>query len=137
MKRMIVMSAMIAIIGMFSVSVLAAEGAQERWDEPQNSYYNSERLSVEGTARLSASGVELKATDGKEYELMYPRYLAEDVQVRDGQTVAVEGYLVPGPRWESDEDENHLRVEKVMMDGKEYDLAASFGRGYGPRAGAW
>src|SRR6056297_1434111 len=133
MKRMIVMSAMIAIIGMFSISVLAAEGAQERWDERQNSYYNSERLSVEGTARLTASGVELQASDGKEYELMYPRYLAEDVQVRDGQTVSVEGYLVPGPRWDWGKDENHLRVDKVTIGGKEYDLAASFG----PREGTW
>lgn len=138
MKRIIMLSVMVAIIGMFSITVLAAEGAQERWDGPtQNPYYNSERLSVEGTARLTASGVELKATDGKEYELMYPRYLAEDVQVKDGQRVAVEGYLVPGPRWEVGEDENHLRVEKVTIDGKEYDLAASFGPGYGPRGGAW
>ena len=71
------------------------------------------------------------------YELMYPRYLAEDVQVRDGQTVAVEGYLVPGPRWDWGKDENHLRVDKVIIDGKEYDLTASFGSGYGARSGAW
>ena len=88
-------------------------------------------------ARLTASGVELKATDEKMYELMYPRYLAEDVQVRDGQTVAVEGYLVPGPRWDWGKDEKHLRVDKVTIDGKGYDLTASFGSGYAPRAGAW
>ena len=104
---------------------------QERQDgttTTQSPYTSSESVSVSGTVELTASGVELKTGDGSEYELMFPRYLAEDVQVEDGQTVAVEGYLVSGPRWESDEDENHLRVDKVTIDGKEYDLAANFGK---------
>ncbi|MCF7938665.1 MAG: hypothetical protein K9L68_08705 [Spirochaetales bacterium] len=128
------------IVGLLSVMSVTAEGAQERWDRTapaQSPYYNSERISVSGTVELTAGGVELKATNGQEYELMYPRYLAEDVQVRDGDTVAVEGYLVPGPRWDWGEDENHLRVDKVTLNGKEYDLAGNFGPGYGSRGGCW
>jgi hypothetical protein len=129
-------------VGLISVASLAAEGAQERWggSDPANAqrpYYNSERVNVEGTVELTASGVELEANDGKHYELMYPRFLAEDVEVKDGQNVAVEGYLVPGPRWGWGEEENHLRVEKVTIDGKDYDLASRFGPGYGSRTGGW
>ncbi|MCF7947443.1 MAG: hypothetical protein K9M94_02480 [Spirochaetia bacterium] len=140
MKRSIVLMMLVAIVGMFSISAVMAEGAQERWDgtaPAQSPYYDGERVSVSGTVELTAGGVELKAADGQEYELMYPRYLAEDVQVKDGETVTVEGYLVPGPRWDWGEDENHLRVDKVTLNGKEYDLAANFGPGYGSRGGCW
>ena len=92
---------------------------------------------MSGTVELTARGVELKGTDGQEYELIYPRYLAEDVQVKDGDTVAVEGYLVPGPRWDWGKNENHLRVEEVTLNGKNYDLAANFGPNYGFRGGAY
>ena len=136
MKRRIVLILIIAIIGMFSITALAAEGGQEKWDSSTQTgtpYYNGEKMSIEGMVELTAGGVELKGTDGKEYKLMYPRFLAEDVQVRDGQTVAVEGYLVPGPRWESIEDDTYLRVEKVTLNGKEYDLAST----YGPQNGCY
>ncbi|MFO7850330.1 MAG: hypothetical protein R6V67_10250, partial [Spirochaetia bacterium] len=82
MKRSIVMVLTAAVIGMFSVSALAAEGVQERWDgdtraPAQSPYYSSEKVSVSGTVELTAAGVELKAHDGQEYELMYPRFLAD------------------------------------------------------------
>jgi len=140
MKKLIGIGLFVAIIGLLSITAVAAEGLQEGRDgdapaPAQNPYYNSEKLSVEGTVKLTISGVELKATDGKVYELMYPRFLAEGIEVEDGDTVAVEGYLVPGPRWESSEEENYLRVDKVTIDGEEYDLAAAFSPGSGPRSG--
>ncbi|MFP4268475.1 MAG: hypothetical protein ACLFQW_10810, partial [Spirochaetaceae bacterium] len=140
MKRSMVLVLTAAVISMFSVSALAAEGVQERregetrWETrapAQSPYYSSERVSVDGTVELSAAGVELKASDGEKYSLMYPRFLAEGVEVEDGDSLSVEGYLVPGPRWETDDDEDHLRVERVTLNGEEYDLASS----YGPRGG--
>ena len=140
MKRSIGMILMAAMIGLVSVTAVMAEGAQERADEtvqPRQPYYNGEEVSVTGTVELTAAGVELAAEDGQTYELMYPRFLAEGVEIESGDTVSVEGYLVPGPRWTWNEefDENHLRVEKAVIDGKEYELAANFGPGYGPSAG--
>ena len=137
MKRFLVLSVMVAIVGLFTVTLVTAEGAQERVEgnapaSAQNQYYNGEKLSIEGTVKLTASGVKLNATDGKDYTLMYPRFLAESVQVKDGDSVTVEGFLVPGPRWDPDEDTNYLRVEMATIDGKEYDLAAALSSGYGP-----
>jgi hypothetical protein len=140
MKRLLMMSVTAAVLSLLLVSVVTAEGAQERWDGSDRSrtpYYNGETLSIEGTVELTASGVELKAADGQKYELMYPRFLAADVQVRDGDTALVEGYLVPGPRWGQDDGEKYLRVERVTIGGEEYELAGNFAPGSGFRTGAW
>lgn len=148
MKRSIVMVLTAAVIGIFSVSTLAAEGVQERWDgdtpgdtraPAQSPYYSSEKVSVSGTVELTAAGVELKAHDGQEYSLMYPRFLADGVEVKDGDSISVEGYLVPGPRWEADENENHLRLETVTLNGEEYNLASAHGPrgGYGHKSGGY
>ena len=140
MKRSIGMILMAAMIGLVSVTAVMAEGAQERADgtaQPQRPFFNSEKVSVTGTVELTASGVELAAEDGQTYELMYPRFLAEGVEIETGDTVSVEGFLVPGPRWAWNENstEKHLRVETATIDGKEYELAANFQRGAGPRTG--
>ncbi len=140
MKRLLVMSIVVAVVGLLTVTIVSAEGAQERFEgnapaPVQNQYYTGERLSIEGTVKLTAAGVKLNGTDGKEYTLMYPRFLAEGVQVEDGANMAVEGFLVPGPRWNTEEKKNYLRVEQASIDGSEYDLAALMGSEYGHRRG--
>src|SRR6056297_1982982 len=130
MKRSIVMILMAAMIGLVSVTAVMGEGAQERADDtvqPQRPYYNSERVAVTGTVNLTAAGVELTTEDGQTYELMYPRFLAEEVEIETGDTAAVEGFLVPGPRWawNADEDEKYLRIEKATVNGEEYELAGN------------
>lgn len=72
MNRSIILILMVAIVGVLSISTLAAEGVQESSDgstTTQYSYYNSERVRVSGTVELSASEAELKTGDGKEYEV--------------------------------------------------------------------
>ncbi len=70
-------------------------------------------------------------TDQGEYELMFPRFLIDEVDVAEGQRITVEGYEMPGSRmmrWEGDEE--HLMVTKATINGKEYDLGEEYG--YGP-----
>ncbi|MFW6361880.1 MAG: hypothetical protein ACOC2R_09030 [Spirochaetota bacterium] len=146
MKRSIVMIMIVAMIGLVSVTAVMAEGAQERADNtarPQRPFYDSEKVSLSGTVELTAAGVELTAEDGQKYDLMYPRFLAEGVELETGDRVAVEGFLVPGPRrrWDAEEDKNYLRIEKATVDDEEYELAGNFGPGYmhghRPRGGAY
>ncbi len=152
MKKIIRMSVLTVSLGLLSITAVTAGGVQEGWDEngkapgtarvpgAQGSFYSSEKLSLEGRVDFTASGAELTATDGKEYDLMYPRFLAEDIDIENGATIAVEGYLVPGPRWESAEKENYLRLTTVTINGEDYDLAPNFGPAHGPygaRGGAY
>ncbi|MBA7472010.1 hypothetical protein ES707_07325 [subsurface metagenome] len=73
---------------------------------------------------------ELKS-GSKEYELLAPRFYAYDLDLKDGQTVTVEGYTVEGmPCCEEEEEgEVHIWVTKAIIDGKEYDLEADGFRG--------
>lgn len=73
---------------------------------------------------------ELKS-GSKEYELLAPRFYAYDLDLKDGQTVTVEGYTVEGmPCYEEEEEgEVHIWVTKAIIDGKEYDLEADGFRG--------
>lgn len=141
---------MVVSLGLLSIAAVTAEGVQEGQDESTTTpapmpgpgtapvpgtpgyFYNNEKLSLEGTIDFTVSGAELTATDGKVYELMYPRFLADGIEIEDGQTIAVEGYLVPGPRWERDDEDTNLRVTMATIDGKEYDLPSNFGPAFGP-----
>jgi len=142
MKKILVLSLMLMVVGLLSVTMVIAEGVQEGQDPiapaaGPNPYYSSEKLSLEGTVELTAAGVKLKASDGQVYDLMYPRFLADGIEIEDGQRISVEGYQVPGPRWESDQDELHLRVDRVTIDGQEYNLASNFGPAYKPHHRAY
>ncbi|MGC9311235.1 MAG: hypothetical protein ACP5IA_00985 [Sediminispirochaetaceae bacterium] len=148
MKRRIEVILMAAVIGLLSVMAVAAEGIQE-----QREVDADEVVTLTGTVEFTASEAELKASDGQEYELMYPRFAAEEIEVESGDTISVEGFIVPGPRWEEDDNEQHLMISKVTIDGEEYDLSRQFGPasrggvfggrmccddeeyGYGPRGG--
>jgi hypothetical protein len=131
----------IALMGLLAGGALFAEGVQEDGTDAARPYYSGETVSVEGSVKLSAGRPELTASDGTTYELMYPYFLAEGVELSDGDRVKVEGFLIPGPRWQEDDDERHLRVEKAEVNGESYDLTAlapAYSRrahgpqGYGP-----
>lgn len=140
MKRSIVMILLVGLAGLVSITAVSAEGAQEqgRYAAPasrMNQYAEGEAVSLAGTVEVTIEGVRLLAEDGGEYELMYPRFAAADMDVESGDTITVAGYLVPGPRWEGEENGQFLRISQVTIDGEEYDLAAAFSPGYGPGKG--
>jgi hypothetical protein len=85
---------------------------------------------------------------GEEYSLMYPRHAAEGVELENGQTITVKGYLMPDGWWGNDEGsagQRYLHVSTVVIDGTEYDIDRGPGMwggrrrhhhgwgGYGPR----
>jgi hypothetical protein len=75
---------------------------------------------------------ELKS-GSEEYELLVPQHYAYDLDLKEGQTVTVEGYTVEGmPCCEYEEEEEvHIMVTKAIIDGEEYDLeAGGFGGGH-------
>jgi hypothetical protein len=76
----------------------------------------------------------LKSGD-KVYELMVPRYLVYQADLKEGAQVTVEGYQVRGmPPWAQGDDGNiDVFVTKATINGKEYDLSQF----RGPMAGGY
>ncbi len=70
-------------------------------------------------------------TDKEEYALMVPGRYRSDIDVKEGDTIKVEGYLVENAAWCTDENEKGLLVTKAVVNGKEIVLDQT---GWGPGA---
>ena len=130
MKQLITV---LIVMMVFPGVYLTAAGVQERPARTAESIETIER----GGARLSAWGEQIRLTgtieqevgrrpvlithDGS-YQLMYPMHIPDEINVSAGDTITVEGVLVPGSRWVSDEPPM-VRVEKAVIDGQEYSVA--------------
>ena len=102
--------------------------ADERWE----GFNADDVISVTGTLVLVDNFHPALQTGDGVYELMYPRFFDDEIDLEEGETVTVEGFLVPGPRWEEEnEEELYLHVTKAIIDGEEYIL--DDGQGPGPR----
>ncbi|MCF7949595.1 MAG: hypothetical protein K9M94_13480 [Spirochaetia bacterium] len=145
MKRSIIFITVLMVSLAAAAMPLMAEGMQEQaepvqpgtrpygWsNNPAVNPQQLEQLEISGTVEFTAGHTRLHSSDGEVYELMYPMFLAEDLEVENGQTISVEGFLIPGTRWSSDEDEQYLRLEKVTVRGQEYDLGTG-GYAWGQR----
>ena len=134
MKQKIVLVLLVLLTaGIISVSAVGqseTEGVPygPRWQSRSSGL--GEKLEVTGELYFeNRVHPELKSGD-QEYELMVPRFYTFGVDLKEGQTITVEGYQVEGPycTMEEEEDEIHLWVSKAVIDGKEYDLD---GMGFG------
>lgn len=135
MKQKIVLVLLVLLTaGIISVSAVGqseTEGVPygPRWQSPSSGL--GEKLEVTGELYFENRVFpELKSGD-QEYELMLPRFYTFGVDLKEGQTITVEGYQVEGPFCiiEEEGDEIHLWVTKAVIDGKEYDLSSmSFGK---------
>lgn len=66
--------------------------------------------------------------EGKTYDVMVPRYYADDVDVDAGATITVQGYLMnadTSPRL--DEDDLHIMVTKATIGGEVYEIDIEHG----------
>ena len=102
-------------------------GAQGPWaDEEYALKFSEDKVTATGPVYFqNRMHAELKA-DGKDYELMVPRFYLYELELKEGQQVTVEGYVAQG------DEESYMWVTKAVIDGKEYDLQRrGRGRGYG------
>jgi hypothetical protein len=108
-------------------------------------FATGEKLTLSGALSLEGQWHPVLKSGGKEYELLVPRHLTWNIDVKDGEQVTVEGYVVQGrPRAGQDDGDVDLFVTKATIQGKEYDLSQyrgpmmggpgqNGGPGYGPR----
>jgi len=136
MKKIILLTVVLTVItGMAVFANGEQEGDFERAVRPWNlDGEEPELLSLSGTLKLEYGDRPTLRAGGEEYELMYPPFLDDGIDIEDGEAVTVQGFLVPGPRRSTDDEENYLHVTKAVIDGEEYDLDRIAG-GYGPMGG--
>jgi hypothetical protein len=126
MKKTLLVSSVILLVSLGSVF---ASGSQE--EGPYGGFTGpgvSEKIELTGRVQFPGYGHPELVAGGETYEIMVPFFLLDEVDLEEGETVTVEGFLVPGPRWGEDGDEKHLAVTEAVVDGETYELG--FGRGY-------
>jgi ABC-type glycerol-3-phosphate transport system substrate-binding protein len=97
-----------------------------------------EKLSLTGTLSLEDSWHPILKAAGKEYELMVPRYLTWNLDVKEGEQVSVEGYVVQGMPWraQSNDGDIDLMVTRATIKGEDYDLSQYRGQARGVMMGS-
>ncbi|MBN1523416.1 MAG: hypothetical protein JW904_02930 [Spirochaetales bacterium] len=108
-----------------------AMGGRERMHD---NFAEAEKISVTGTVSFSEDSGHIEiAADGKTYELRYPRMFEDELGIKEGDKLTVEGYKIEEScdcEDADDADEVHLMVTKAVFNGKEYSEDTSgYGRG--------
>ena len=131
MKRVLILS--VILLAATGVAGLFAEGQVENDDQAYGrGRWNDSRVELEEVDMTGEVFFEdrdfpmLKTADG-EYTLMVPRFYTDDIEIKEGQTITIKGFigLEDGPRGrfaESDETGDHVMVTSAVIDGNEYDL---------------
>jgi hypothetical protein len=123
------------VLGLAFAAVSFANGQKEPGVAGPGPAGNGQKLVLTGS--LSYQNLihpTLKSGD-KVYELMVPRYLVYQADLKEGAQVTVEGYQVRGMHsWaQGDDDDVDLFVTKATINGKDYDLSQF----RGPMAGGY
>ncbi len=92
--------------------------------------YSGEPITLTGTLDLEqGDGLAALKTGSETWSLMVPHMYDYDVPVKSGDTVTVTGFEMPGPRWDRENGERYLMVQKAVIAGREYTLPGGYGRG--------
>jgi hypothetical protein len=150
MKRntMMIIAAVMLLTGIGSVFASGNKDAAPQTPQapfargPQMNLASNDKVTLTGTVAVTNKFHPELKVDSKLYYLMVPRFALDDIEVKDGATVTVEGFAVTGVPMVGEEAEAVL-VTKAVIDGKEYDIDRGFGgpmmggdgRGMGP--GRW
>ena len=130
MKRVVILA--VLLLSGLGLTFVTAEGQQDPDRDSRGMGWLNEEPSEEDLITLTGelfynNRIHPELISGSdEYELMVPHFYVYDLNLKDGQTVTVEGYkiddaLCPMESAE-EEEETHIRVTKAVIDGKEYDL---------------
>ena len=139
--RIIIAVLFVAMIGTLSAFATgqaekAAPNYGPKWRGPDQPRQESEKITATGQVYFkNLMHPELKSGD-KEYELMVPRFAVDQVDLKEGQTITIEGYTFEDACYQEGEEDVHVMVTKATIDGKEYDLSdRPFGMFGGHRPG--
>lgn len=102
-----------------AAAFLAATGVPEAGSADD---FSGELVTVTGTLVLEESGYPALKSGDELWGLMYPYYLAQDLEVEDGEEITVEGYTMPAAGRRFVTDNRYLMVTKAVIRGEEYEV---------------
>jgi hypothetical protein len=108
-----VLALIVPVFGLYAAGEQEGEASVAPWGV-------AELVTVTGTVSQDVGRRPELVSGSDRYLLMYPLFLAESVELEQGETVTVEGYVSSGPRWGGSEETPYLRINKVSIRGKEY-----------------
>jgi hypothetical protein len=124
------------LVAAVSATNLFANGTNERAPGPWGRGPEAQQQKVEVTGQLSLkSWHPTIKSGGDEYTLMVPRRYTYNIDVKEGDTIKVEGFAFDEGPWCVTGTQKGLLVTKAVINGKEYvvDSRDSFGpMGAGP-----
>lgn len=131
MKKLVIF-----LVLMAAAAAVFAAGSVEKVQPRAPFQPEGDKITVTGQVSI-ANTMHPELRSGKDtYELLVPRMYYYNIDVKEGQTITVEGYKTEGDfcPWgeEEDEEDVHLLVSKATIDGKEYVVEPWGGRGFGP-----
>ena len=136
MKQITIAIALITFIAAAGFAAGSQEQTEQTWDPGQGMMqrdgdYTGELITVTGEIMFEENGFPELISGEDKYELMYHFPDTSELDINEGDEVTVSGYLMPGPGWDTDADENHIMLISAIIDGKEYILEHDLN--YGPQ----
>ncbi len=148
MKKITIAFVLITLLAAAGFAAGSQEQTEQTWGPGQGMYQNSgdytgEIITLTGELEFEENGFPELISGNETYELMYHYLNTSNLNISKGDEVTVKGYLVPGPMWDNDGEENHVMLTSAIIDGKEYIIAdpgnygmrGSVGRGRGTMMG--
>jgi len=111
MKKIIVLSLVLAAVaatGVFANGTSESKELAETWDT----------VTITGTVSFDDWPHPEITYRGTTYELIAPRFEAEDLEIKDGDEITIEGIVVERP----ESDATYLKVVRAVIDGEEYNV---------------
>lgn len=129
---------LIIFLLILGAAVVFANGNKE--DDVISGEVELEKTTITGNINFTGFNGDVQLIDGETtYYLIYPDYIDTDIDLDEGESVTVEGYLLP--KMEEVEDINEFVVTKAVIRGEEYDLEEEFGMffegGFGGPDNCW
>ncbi len=108
-------------LAVLTVSAAFAGGKTE--EQNQTEGYTPEVIQVEGPLAFGEYGEPYVEQDGVKYLLRIPYTGSEVPDVKEGDVISVEGYVMPMNKFWNRDNYQHLMVSKAEVNGEEFEIA--------------
>lgn len=125
---------LVILLGLCSIFAVSAQNNTDRAERIQKYFEDDEVISITGKVVLENGEQATITVKGETYTLMAPWHELEELELKNGQTITVNGYEKTA-RFQWDGKEKMLHVTSITIDGKvtEFDFTMMGGGRDGKR----
>lgn len=119
------------MMGGYGYSAEDSAKLQEQREADRQAYLDTlETVSVTGSLSLVDGQLPVIEQNGSQYVIMAPWNDLAELNLKDGMTITVEGYKMPGRPLQWDDKDIYVMATKAVIDGKDYEVDHDM-NGYG------